>query len=239
MSKLLIAKIGALTLVLASTVAFTPSVQDTTEIDDSTVQGYIIQDVHKPYLYSKEVTETLSEPNSPTSEVAEPVNVVMPKSFEEIVKDAIITINPHVSEELALNVSLSVIRYIQYYKSVPLEEVLALIDIESDFNPKCEGYSADRGLMQIIPSTEQYIAEHIGIEDYNIYDIDTNIRFGMWYMNDVREKYGKYAYIVYNQGLKKPLTEELYDYHVSTETTYLSKVMRLSEKYREEINKNE
>jgi len=68
--------------------------------------------------------------------------------------------------------------------------VMAVIWVESKFEPKARSMKDARGLMQIIPSTGQWIAKEINIEAYNdefLYDPDINIRMGCWYLSYLLE----------------------------------------------------
>ena len=61
----------------------------------------------------------------------------------------------------------------------------SVIFVESKFYPNSISKKGARGLMQIMPKTGEWIAEQIGIEDYQVddlFDIETNIRLGTWYL---------------------------------------------------------
>lgn len=57
---------------------------------------------------------------------------------------------------------------------LPPELVLAVIDIESNFDRFAISHAGARGLMQVMP----FWLEEIGRPDANLFVIDTNIRFG-------------------------------------------------------------
>lgn len=62
--------------------------------------------------------------------------------------------------------------------------VMSIIWVESKFKPEATSRKNAKGLMQIIPSTGQWIAEQLDHEDYEeelLYDPDINIKFGSWY----------------------------------------------------------
>ena len=156
------------------------------------------------------------------------------KTYEEILSDTISKMC-NSPKSVANEVARALVKYKQLYKFVSYSEVLSVIHTESYFNDKEVGLAEETGLMQILPSTESYIAKNLEVTDYDLFDIDTNIHFGMWYLNDIKKKYGKYAFIVYNQGLSKELTDSLYNYHATTEGTYYNKILRLEKMYREEL----
>ena len=64
--------------------------------------------------------------------------------------------------------------------------VAAIILNESSFRADAESGVGARGLMQIMPSTAEWIAGKLKISGFSfdqMYDAETNIRFGTWYLN--------------------------------------------------------
>ena len=64
--------------------------------------------------------------------------------------------------------------------------VAAVIRNESSFRPAVESDVGARGLMQLMPETAEWIAHKLHIDQYHfdqLYDPETNIRFGCWYLN--------------------------------------------------------
>jgi soluble lytic murein transglycosylase-like protein len=61
--------------------------------------------------------------------------------------------------------------------------VRAVIQVESDFNPRCVSHKNARGLMQLIPET----ARRYGVG--NVFDPDDNIRGGVHYLSDLMEMF--------------------------------------------------
>jgi soluble lytic murein transglycosylase len=64
--------------------------------------------------------------------------------------------------------------------------VRALIWRESRFNPLTHGLADERGLMQVTPEVGQLWAKTNKIAGYkedDLYDAETNIRAGVWYLN--------------------------------------------------------
>ena len=59
-----------------------------------------------------------------------------------------------------------IIKYGQMHKVDPLL-LAALIKTESNFEPRAESRKGAKGLMQITPSTGEWIAKTIGVNDYN------------------------------------------------------------------------
>lgn len=147
----------------------------------------------------------------------------------------ILEANPTLDSDTVNAIATAINKYSMEY-NVPKEEILAVIKTESNFTPDLVSSNKDRGLMQIIPATEKEIVKDLSLTDYDIFSVDTNIEMGTYYISKLKNKYGKYAYIVYNQGLTKPLNQHTYDtLMASNSTSYIHKVLTLSEKYKEEM----
>lgn len=72
---------------------------------------------------------------------------------------------------------LAILRAVHYEASraeLPPELVLALIEVESNFDRFAISSAGARGLMQVMP----FWLEEIGRPDDNLFDIETNLRFG-------------------------------------------------------------
>ncbi|MDD4289020.1 MAG: transglycosylase SLT domain-containing protein [Atribacterota bacterium] len=84
--------------------------------------------------------------------------------------------------------------------------VLATIREESHFNSYSESRAGARGLMQIILSTGEWIAQKLDIQPFNydlLFNPAININFGCWYYRYLQEKYDKNFYLMisaYNAG---------------------------------------
>src|SRR5437764_1037561 len=74
-------------------------------------------------------------------------------------------------------------RYADMYNVDPVL-VRAVIQVESDFNPRCVSNKGARGLMQLIPEP----AQRSGVKD--IFDPDDNIRGGVHYLSDLLDMFG-------------------------------------------------
>lgn len=64
--------------------------------------------------------------------------------------------------------------------------VASVIRNESSFRPTAESSVGARGLMQLMPDTAEWIAGKLHTEGYQVnrlYEPETNIRFGCWYLN--------------------------------------------------------
>ena len=81
-------------------------------------------------------------------------------------------------------------RYAEVYNVDPVL-VRAVIQVESDFNPRCVSKKGARGLMQLIPET----AHRYGVKD--IFDPEDNIRGGVHYLSDLL--------VMFNSDLQRAL----------------------------------
>lgn len=80
--------------------------------------------------------------------------------------------------------------------------VAAIGRVESRWNPNVVGTHDDTGLMQILPSTAEWIASKMGIEEYDLFDPLTNVTMGTWYLHVLIQEYGSWdqALAAYNGG---------------------------------------
>ncbi|MEA3375335.1 MAG: transglycosylase SLT domain-containing protein [Chloroflexota bacterium] len=76
---------------------------------------------------------------------------------------------------------------------------------ESRFDPRAFGYVAERGLMQILPTTQDWIAEQLGeeISPGQAFTPEANVRMGAWYLRHLLDYYDgdlELAIPAYNAG---------------------------------------
>jgi soluble lytic murein transglycosylase len=81
----------------------------------------------------------------------------------------------------------------------------AVIYQESKFKADARSSSGAIGLMQLLPTTAEGIAEHTGGTAFRVddlYDPEINIRYGAWYLHHLMQKYGdeETALAAYNAG---------------------------------------
>ncbi|MFZ5641626.1 MAG: lytic transglycosylase domain-containing protein [Bacillota bacterium] len=103
--------------------------------------------------------------------------------------------------------------------------VAALIHAESRFSAGAESGSGARGIMQIMPETGKWAAEQMGLSGFNegmLFDPETNIKIGCWYLADLDREFDGSRYIVlaaYNAGrgnVKQWLTRKVWDGRLET-----------------------
>ncbi|WP_374712980.1 lytic transglycosylase domain-containing protein [Symbiobacterium terraclitae] len=75
--------------------------------------------------------------------------------------------------------------------------------VESRWTPDVVGAAGEVGIMQILPETGAWIAERLGVEEYDLRDPRTNVKFGAAYLAWlIRENHGSIdaAFAAYNGG---------------------------------------
>lgn len=133
--------------------------------------------------------------------------------------------------------ALSLVRYADLYE-IDYSLVLAVIEIESNFNRNLVGTSQDRGYMQIIPGTEQFLAERYGEElglTYNpdrIFEPEYNIALGIKYLDELIGVHGNQLDKILSEYNRGPFgLEQYYAAHQTYETTYSRSVISRTPKY--------
>lgn len=100
--------------------------------------------------------------------------------------------------------------------------IAAIIKNESGFDPKAVSAVGAVGLMQIMPETGCWIAEQMGLENYqdnDLYQTKKNIRMGCWYVGELEHEFQRnlaLIMIAYNAGrgqTKAWMEENGWDYN--------------------------
>lgn len=99
--------------------------------------------------------------------------------------------------------------------------VAAVGHVESRWNPWTVGSHNDTGLMQILPTTAEWIAGRLGWSKYDLFDPYTNLHMGIWYLQALHREYGSWekALAAYNGGPRQA--------HLGAAHPYVSRVMRV------------
>ena len=79
-----------------------------------------------------------------------------------------------ISDEFLRNRYLTIIEYEATRAGLDPQIVLSVITVEGKFNKYAIGSSNERGMMQVMP----FWVEQIGAPDQNLFDVQTNIRYG-------------------------------------------------------------
>ena len=83
----------------------------------------------------------------------------------------------------------------QYAREYELDPYLvtAIMRCESSNNPKALSEAGAMGLMQVMPGTGTWVAHKLGMDDEYVesmlYDPETSIRFGCWYLWFLHERF--------------------------------------------------
>lgn len=89
--------------------------------------------------------------------------------------------------------------------AVPSALAFAVIKVESNFKSDAVSSAGAIGLMQLLPSTAQWLASiyfNENPDEVDLYDADTNIRYGVYYLQYLFSRFGSWekAIIAYNWG---------------------------------------
>lgn len=149
----------------------------------------------------------------------------------KLVRDAITENSANPPDIRTLNRIAIAIVDNSYTYNLTIAQVLAQMKAESDFNVKAQSRAGAKGLMQIMDATAEMIAAELGRPRYNIWDINTNVEFGCYYMaKRLHEFDGDYVYALraYNFGadnVKKVIAGEM-DMSMVREVNEDNKVVR-------------
>ena len=74
---------------------------------------------------------------------------------------------------------------------IPPAYAAAVILAESSYRPEAVSSADARGLMQLLPSTGEWIAGKYGdaFSEEDLFDPETNIKYGCWYLGFLMERY--------------------------------------------------
>jgi len=126
--------------------------------------------------------------------------------------------------------------------------VVSVIREESKFLPQSESHKGAKGLMQLMPSTAQSIAESLGDKTYSEADLlnpEKNIQYGTWYLASLQRVFANNTMLVtaaYNggrghvqewieNGQIDPNNIRLQDIPFKETRDYVGRVLKSYEKY--------
>lgn len=90
--------------------------------------------------------------------------------------------------------------------NIPEYIIFAVIKVESDFDPYAESRAGAIGLMQMMPSTFEWLTgeEHLGedLSKRELFDPEVSIRYGCYYLRYLFEKFHNWdtVFAAYNGG---------------------------------------
>ncbi len=123
--------------------------------------------------------------------------------------------------------------------------IYSVIKAESKFNEKAVSSSEAKGLMQLMDGTASWVSGQSGINLENIYDPETNIMLGTWYIDYLMEKCDGdivTALACYNAGASnvEKWCDEAGSEKISVEDIrfaetkdYVEKILKYYDKYKE------
>lgn len=130
-----------------------------------------------------------------------------------------------------------IVEYTNKY-DIPSSLLLAVIDVESNFNQYEVGEAADRGYCQIIPGTEKWLIENLGKElgfkyqPENIFDPEYNIGLCVLYLNHLIKSYNANYHRVLSEYNRGPYNlAEYYKKHNTYVTSYSKTILSRRQKY--------
>ena len=126
--------------------------------------------------------------------------------------------------------------------------VVSVIREESKFISKSESHKGAKGLMQLMPSTAQSIAESLGDKTYSEEDLlnpEKNIQYGTWYLASLQRVFANNTTLVtaaynggrghvqewINNGQIDPNNIRLQDIPFKETRDYVGRVLKSYEKY--------
>lgn len=97
------------------------------------------------------------------------------------------------------------VRHYAKQYDVPENLIYAIIRTESGFDPDAVSSVGAIGLMQVMPSTFRWLSDDMlgeGLADGMLYDPETNIRYGIYYLHRLYLRYGDWQTVcaAYNAG---------------------------------------
>ncbi len=135
-----------------------------------------------------------------------------------------------------------VIKYAHNYNLDP-ELVMALMYAESGFDSNAVSKKGAIGLMQIMPLTAEWIASELNDKGFDLFEVDTNIRYGCFYLNYLYGKFNDKILVLcaYNAGESR-VREWLDKMEINkdnipfTETkNYVNRVLKLEKYYSKKL----
>jgi hypothetical protein len=121
---------------------------------------------------------------------------LMSSMSEDVIFLKVLILKPDIEPKLAREIARAIHRYCQMYER-DANLVLAIIEVESNFNPKAVSHMGALGLMQVMPQWKKVL----GI-DGNLADVETSIKYGLQVLGFYLEMYKdlELALTAYNRG---------------------------------------
>ncbi|MBS5787635.1 MAG: lytic transglycosylase domain-containing protein [Clostridioides difficile] len=142
----------------------------------------------------------------------------------------------------------------KYSKEFNLDKniVYSVIKVESKFDCNAVSKKDAKGLMQIRDITRDWAAEELDLKNVDIFDPETNIRIGCWYLSKLYKEFGRLDLVIaaYNGGsgnVRKWLDddkyskdgENLHSIPFDQTSNYVKKVKKYYREYKNIYEKDE
>ena len=131
-----------------------------------------------------------------------------------------------------------IIKYSNKY-SIDTALVFSVVKCESSFNPNAVSDKGAIGLMQITKPTANYIAQKLKVSDYDLFNAESNLNFGCYYLSYLYERFKDTDTVIvaYNAG-EGNVSNWLRNKNYSIDGVTLEKIPFLETRlYLKEINK--
>lgn len=134
----------------------------------------------------------------------------------------------------------------KYSKQYNIDPYLmaAIINVESNYDKNAKSHKEARGLMQISPTTGQWAADVLELENFDfnlLYEPETNIMIGSWYLDLLSKEFDNNIQLMlaaYNGGSGN-VTKWLADSEYCKDGINLIKIpFKETEEYVEKVQKN-
>ncbi|HBJ98443.1 MAG TPA: lytic transglycosylase [Clostridiales bacterium] len=126
-------------------------------------------------------------------------------------------------------------KYAEAY-NVERSLVYAVIYCESSFNKKAVSSAGAKGLMQLMPSTANFVADMLGEDDYDLFNPSDNIRFGVKYLSYLFEKFKNEQHVLYaynaGEGVVKKWLSSGGDFPYKESVNYYKRVIKVKKIYK-------
>ncbi|MCA9552061.1 MAG: lytic transglycosylase domain-containing protein [Myxococcales bacterium] len=159
-------------------------------------QAYRQEHTARVQALSDQTAEMLAEHRALKKEVADLRAVVASRVSGDVLFLKIMIAKPKIDHALARQIAESIQHYSMLYEQDP-DLVLAMIKVESDFDPYIVSQMGATGLMQVMPQWRKVLA----IEG-ELTDVDTSIKYGLQILGFYKEMYKdlEMALTAYNRG---------------------------------------
>ncbi len=146
------------------------------------------------------VTAAPADPGPAPAPQPEPVEMLPPDPID-MQAHLTLTLLQHTADVVPAQFQHLVVEAASRHRIDP-RLIAAVIEVETKWDPHAVGPFGELGLMQILPSTGEFLARNAGMEEYDLADPATNLHLAAGYLAGLIEEYGiiAKALAVYNGG---------------------------------------